>query len=271
MFDLRNKIAIALCFALAQALVSKADDTKIVAEGLELNRIELSDNKSANYLRISLDKVDVRVLTPLVPLSRGDKTFVDTAGELSRVTRGFFLEDYKRQYNALAIISGGYIETYSPPTPLGFVKSNKIRVSVPQDSWLTNAMFCSDEGRASIQLMNPVTDRPEFRDCLQAGPMLLRGGKPPSDLVDMPTSGSQKLLKVIQKQTFACVDQGRSVILGITEEIDIPTLITALQRTGCVDAMRLTGSDTAGLLVKNELFGADDFLFPSAIGVIARQ
>jgi Phosphodiester glycosidase len=255
-----------ICVLIAQPAGAE-DSRKVVSDGVDLNQISVASNKVINFIRISLDKADVRVLTPLVPLLEGA---LPDPGDISRTGRGLFLEDYKRQFDAVAVISGGYMESNSPPSPLGLVKSNHILIAAANDSLLTNALFCSDKGRAAIQIVTRAVDRPDFRDCLQAGPILLQKGKPLDDVLNATSSGYGRLLSPFQRQSFACIDANAHVILGVSEEIDGQTLISALQGPvlRCVDAMRLTGFDTAGLFVKNELFGSDDYLFPNAIGVI---
>lgn len=242
---------------------------KTVSNGVDFVQMWVASNKAINFISISLDKADVRVLTPLVPLLEAARPSVDT-GDISRAARGLFLEDYMRQFGAVAVISGGYMESNSPPSPLGLVKSNHVPIAPANDSLLTNALFCSDKGRAAVQIVTRAVDRPEFRDCLQAGPILLQKGRPLDGVLNAVPSGYGRLLSPVQRQSFACMDADGHVILGVSEEIDGHTLISALQGSimRCLDAMRLTSFDTAGLFVKNELFGSDDYLFPNAIGVI---
>jgi hypothetical protein len=63
------------------------------------------------------------------------------------------------------------------------------------------------------------------------------------------------------------------VALGVTEQVDLQTLAAFLSRPeiGCIDAIRLTGQNTAGLVVNGEKFGNDAYLYPSVIAVLPRQ
>jgi len=251
-------------------LAGGLDET--ISDGLIL-RQKLLDNKTLTYVRVSLDRFDVRVITPLAPFVDSKQALGNVSNNPERISRGFFLRDYLRRYNASAIISGGYIDSYSPPTSLGFVKSNSVTTSTPHASWLVDALFCSDVGRASVQLTTPTFDRPDFRDCLQAGPILLLNGTPPIDAPSVRGSGYAKFARLSVERTFACLDAAGRVLMGVTEKIDLPTVVGALRspEIGCVNAIGLTGSDTSGLLVKTRVFGNDTYLFPNVLAVLPRS
>ena len=240
-------------------------------EGLVLQHVQISENKKMHLVRISLRYFDVRVLSPLVSLLSETKQRTNSNPE--RLARGYYLQEYLLRFGAEVVSSGGYIESYSPPTSLGLVKSAGTTVSSAHNSWLTEAIFCSDEGKATIDFMKSDLSKSDFRDCLQAGPMLLRQGKIPADTPTRRSTGYLKLAGSVQEQVFLCLDSAQQVLLGVTDKIDLPTLIASLirQDVGCSDAIRLTGQDTAGLRTKNQLFGNDDYRFPNAIGVVRRS
>jgi hypothetical protein len=232
------------------------------AQGLNIESQDLGSGKAAKYIRVDLGHFDVRVISPLVSL--GGQAI---ASNPERAPQGLSLLEYLIRYGALAVMSGGYIDTYSPPTALGFVKSNGTLVAPPRNSWLTNGLFCSDEGRAVIQSGIP----DNFRDCLQAGPVLLSGGhvSPQSN-----NPGYAKLAQSVQEQGFICLDSQSRVVLGVSDKINLQTLVDFLSRPeiDCKYALRLTGLSTAGLRDRSGLvIGHDDYLFPSAIGVFAKK
>jgi len=152
------------------------------------------------------------------------------------------------------------------------VKSDRVLVSSPHDSWLTEGFVCSDMGKVSIFAKDRPSDLEPFRDCLQSGPLLLVGGKPPSDLPSRRTGGYDTLARSTHEQAFVCVDGAGQVVLGVTGKVNLPGLVEWVRgpELGCVDAIRLTGKDTAGLRFGTELYGSDDYLFPSALGIVAR-
>jgi hypothetical protein len=239
--------------------------TNAVAIDPNIQTKELSSGKAVNYIRVDLSNFDVRVITPLVSLSGNQPA----SNNPERMPQGFLLSDYLTRYHAIAVMSGGYIDSYSPPTALGFVKSNGTLVAPPHNSWLTNGLFCSDVGRAVIQSASPLSNRSDLRDCLQAGPFLLSAGHV---LTDNGT-GYLKLAQSVQEQGFICIDTQSRVLLGVSDKMNLPTLIEFLNspEIGCKDALRLTGQDTAGLRDRNHLFGHDEYLFPNAIGILPKK
>jgi hypothetical protein len=231
------------------------------AQGLNIESQDLGDGKVARYINVDLNHYDVRVITPLVSLGGNA-----AASSPERAPQGLSLSDYITRYAAIAVVSGGYIDTYSPPTALGFVKSNGTLVAPPHNSWLTNGLFCSDAGRAVIQSAIP----DGFRDCLQAGPLLLSGGHESTQ----NNAGYVKLAQSVQEQGFICLDSHSRVLLGVSDKINLQTLVDFLRRPDidCKDALRLTGLDTAGLRDRSHLvIGHDNYLFPDAIGVFAKK
>ncbi len=243
-----------------------AENNPKPANGISIQSVQLAGGKNLHIIRVSLDSFDIRVLSPLVPLDGAERYNRDP----DRVARGYYLDDYKRRFGADAVLAGGYINTYSPPTSLGLVRSNGQVVSPQRESWLVEAALCSDKGSIKIDLVDLV--RLPFRDCVQAGPLLLKAGKSPNELASRKAPGFSKLSQSVQEQNFVCVASDGRVLLGVSDKIDLPTLVLALQRpdVSCVDAIRLTGLDTAGLRVGAVLFGNDDYLYPDAIGVIRR-
>jgi hypothetical protein len=263
-------IFVLMCLLCARPTVAE-QATETLREGLVLQHLQIAPNKKIHIARISLRHFDVRVLSPLVSL--GTDTTQRPINNPERAARGYYLQEYLLRFGAELVSSGGYIESYSPPTSLGFVKSAGRTVSQAHNSWLTEAIFCSDEGKAIIDLMKFDLGRPDYRDCVQAGPLLLRQGRIPTDLPSRKSSGYSKLASSVQEQTFLCLDPAQNLLIGISDRIDLPTLTTLLLRkdVNCWDAIRLTGQDTAGLRTRSLLFGDDDYLFPNAIGVIRRS
>ncbi len=265
-----NKLASAVWVAAIGVMIfgsrSLAQNNVRDFEGISVRTVQAAVGKNMHIIVVPLDRFDVRVLTPSMPSSRSEVYSRDP----ERAAKGYFLEDYKRRFNAVAVLAGGYIDSYSPPTSLGLVRSDGQLISSSRSSWLTEAALCSDAGNVEIGLVD-LTRQP-FRDCVQAGPLLLKFGKPPTDLVSRKAPGFSRLNTSVQEQNFACTSSDGRVLLGVTDKIDLPTLVTALQKpeVGCVDAIRLTGLDTAGLRIGTTLFGSDDYLYPNVIGVVRR-
>lgn len=258
-------VTLASLFCLAGLVSAQGQDS------LNLRHIQMADNKRLHFVRVSLQLYDVRILSPLVTFNT-DGSARRVSGNPERAVRGVYLQEYMTRFGAHAVGSGGYIDSYSPPSSLGLVKSGGVMLGSEHNSWLTEAIFCSDQGKATIALAKSFSASSEFRDCVQAGPLLLQNGKVPSELLSHKSSGYLKLAASVQEQMFICIDSKQQLLLGITDKIDIPTLTATLTKpeVGCSNAIRLTGQDTAGLRTKDNLYGNDDYLFPNAIGVIRR-
>jgi len=232
---------------------------------------ELSNGVDVHYLRVSLDKFDVRVLAARVPLFESAQQSLKSNPE--RLASGYSLQDYLRRYRALAVLSGGYIDSYSPPTPLGVVRSNGYQVSPIHQSWLVDGFFCSKPGHAEITKVDMDPLRRTFSDCVQSGPVLLLGNKKINDSSREQLENYKKFANLPYERTFVCLKGDREALLGITGKIELPKLISALQQQpefSCTDAIGLTGGSSAGLRIGNKLFGKDEFLYPSVIAVMAR-
>ena len=252
------------CLLSFQRPIASADD------GFELKHVPVTQTHSATYLIVNLGKYDVRVIAALVPPGAGKNNRQLAAPE--RAATGLSLDDYQRLYQARAVASGGYLASFAPPTPLGLLKSNGVLVSRSHQTWLVEGMYCSNAGQALILQWTQDADISNFRDCIQAGPILLHDGKEPNDVPSRQAIGYNKLAMSIQEQTFLCTLTGNRIVLGVTDEVNLPTLVNFLRdKVGCLNAIRFTGAETAGLRVNEQLYGNDRFLFPSALAVIPRK
>lgn len=260
-------LALIVCFVLGQQARGESFPRKL-ATGAEVFRLVLADRTEVIAVRVSLDKLNVRVLTAGVPL---ENTSTQQLPNPERRARGYSLEEYLRRYDAMAVLSGGYIDSYSPPTPLGFVKSDGVVIHGLHRSWLVEGLFCSDAGRARIILIDNTDVPSQFRDCVQAGPVLLLGGAQPN-LPGRQGEGYARLAKRSDEQTFVCISERQEVVLGVTSKMRLEDLVATLKRPEflCVDAIRMTAWDSAGLQIGDLLYGKDAYLFPSAIGVLPR-
>ncbi len=242
-----------------------------VEDGVEILRQPLDGNIPMTYLRISLDRFDVRVATPRVPKFGAARSGSETGLNPERGARGLFLDDYVSRYNAVAAISAGYVATFSPPTPLGQIKSDGVVIGTAHSSWATEGTFCSDKGRASIEIAGDMLTKPDYRDCLQVGPMLLLNGAVPSGLQNSSGKGSDydRMVNGQVTQAMVCTDLAGRVLLGLTAKsgVTLSELVAALKQApiNCLNAVRL---QPGGMLVKSDLYGVDNYLHPSALLVI---
>lgn len=237
----------------------------VVTDGAEL----LRQQPHNVFLRVALDHFNIRVATPRVPKFGVAN---QTSGQNpERTPRGFFLEDYIYRYDALAAISASYVLTFSPPTPLGQIKSDGMLVGTPHSSWATEGVFCSDDGRASIEVATRSLADMDYRDCLQVGPILLRDNAVPTGLPSSTASGSDydKMISGQVGHSIACIDNTGHVLLGLIGRIPLSELVTALRQPplNCASAIRL---QPGGMRVKSDLYGTDSYLHPSALVVVVK-
>jgi hypothetical protein len=238
-----------------------------VADGAELLRQPLHGGIAMTYLRVSLDKFNVRVATPRIP--KFGVTSKD-AFNPERGARGLFLDDYLARYKGLAAISAGYVVTFSPPTPLGQIKSDGVVIGTPHSSWATEGTFCSDKGQASIETSTDPLSKSKYRDCLQVGPVLLLEGAVPSGLLSSANgSDYDKMVRGQVPQAMVCIDSSGRVLLGLTAKsgVTLSEFVIALQHDpiNCLNALRL---QPGGMMVGPELYGSDVYLHPSALLVL---
>lgn len=235
---------------------------------LVLRQEKLPGGAILHYIRVPLARYDLRVLAASVPL------FANAEGgqriNPERSASGYSLQDYLRRYRALAVLSGGYIDSYSPPTPLGLVRSNGLQISPVHQSWLVDGLFCAGHGRVEISRVDMDPVRRTFEDCVQAGPLLLLNGQLVGDQGREEVANYKKFVLTPLERTFICLIGRQEAVIGISDKIELPKLVAALRQPqfGCVDAMGLTGGSSGGLRLDGRLIGKDEFLFPSVLGVM---
>jgi uncharacterized protein YigE (DUF2233 family) len=155
---------------------------------------------------------------------------------------------------------------------LGLVKSNNILANRAHSSWLDEGVYCFSPDKSVIEHWTPEYDTDPYVDCLQAGPLLLYNGSDPMDVPNKLTPGFIKLARSVQEQAFICtLNDSSNIIIGVTEPVNFDALTGFLKgKLNCKSALRLTGKETAGLRVKDELYGNDRILLPNAIAVFRR-
>jgi len=145
-------------------------------------------------------------------------------------------------------------------------------------SW-TGCFVFSRELKSESITMAPV-DRldqmvAEFRDCVQAGPLLVLDGKQASVLEKLDENPLlKKFSSLLAERSFVAKARSGKVILGVTTPVSLYNLREALlasEEEGgfeAVQATALTGRSTAGLIagsVKGFSRGNVETLLPNAI------
>lgn len=253
-----NAVSIAADFA-------SFDEHKTVAPGVTAKRGTLIlGSRRAGALSVDVDvaKAGIYVLT-----NRNRNRF-GNRGRKNGSALGYSVKEYGSSPGVIAAISGGYLSSLSPPLPLGYVRTDGKEHNSTHRSWLTDGMLCMNGGVP--KLWDTYQPPDAAGDCLQAGPILVRGGRS----VPSPKNktAKAKLWDSEQEQALICVDRGivRMIATGpIPVRALLPVLTDPQSPIACQDALRLTGAVTANLFVKS--FGAlndNAPLLPNALVVV---
>jgi hypothetical protein len=213
-------------------------------QGIELQRIELQGEHTAHIAWVDLDIRKVRVLVP------GFDRLNILEQRLDRIT-GLPIKGYLVESMSQLVLSGGFMSSFFPPIPLGYVQIDGRAVNRKHVSRQLNGVFCAAPGRAAVTLWDSDFDPVLWRDCLQGGPLLI------SDRVNILDASGLPDVFVYEPldRAFVGVDEGGRVALGIVEDIRLDELAELLRkgRFGqLIDVLNLAGSGSAGLTWRSQ-------------------
>jgi hypothetical protein len=181
----------------------------------------------------------------------------------------YFIGDISAKTKAQVVLTGGYLSSFSPPRPLGLVRFSRQDISSPIKTWLGAGIVCTNGAEVAIGKFEEGLQK-KYPDCLQTGPLLIDNGVVRYSGADV-SSGEQKLVQSEQEQTFICLDESGKIIMGVSDRLRLDDFTTYLRdKLKCLKAVRLSGSDTAGMVVGKTLYGHNDVPLFSAIAVFAR-
>jgi hypothetical protein len=177
---------------------------------LATSRLFRSTGDMAEFVLVSAE-VDLNKwnLAVQVPNSTPSGSYNDISG--------LPLAEYARSGNAKLVMSGGYLMSYSPASPLGLVLKGGRSVSREHNSWLTSAILCIYNDRSVAIVYASDGPRPNSApDCIQAGPMLVNRGHAAFEPERVGAS-AKKLWESLQEQAFVCVDDNGKILLGVSQ------------------------------------------------------
>jgi hypothetical protein len=246
------------------------DETVEVAPGVVANRMTIvtaTSRTRALSIDVDTQRVGLYVLTNRNPDRFGE------AGKASGSATGYSIREFASSPGVVAALSGTYLSSFSPPLPLGYVRSDGTRYNSAHLSWLTNGMICMTDGVPKLLASaTPPQEPPDGpSDCLQAGPILVRDGQ---RAWQPETSGQRQLWTSRQAQAIVCL-VGDSAKLVATDPLPLTDLVPVLSDENgplsCTNALRLTGSRTVELYVKGlGPFTSQQTLLPNALVVVPR-
>lgn len=229
------------------------------------------DQVEVAFARVEAGSGQVRVFTPRSAFDqRGSKV----ERLKSAIPDGLAMRDFAGLTGAVAVLAGGYVSSFSPVQPLGYVRSGSQVSSRVHRSWLVDAMLCANWRDFELGPFDELYQkRDSYADCLQIGPMVLLDGKRSFGGDRLP-SAATKLLKARQRQGFVCRDDKGALLIGVSSEVPLDDFIPFLAKStaqgglGCQTAARVTGSTTATLATPKDVFGPDKYLLPTAIAIL---
>jgi hypothetical protein len=245
--------------------------------GLYSGKALLDDsNIKIDFFRAAPNSFNIRILTPQTAAKIGQATGSRPTNSIQRsyMSQGLNMHDFAEVSGALAVLGAGYVSSFDPVTPLGFVQSDGSQVSYYSQSWLVDALLCTQNGKPVLGPSNELyKNRASYSDCLQVGPMLVEDGKPVFYMRDGLTTDQAKLLQETHPQSFVCIDDDANFIMGVTAPVKLEALTQFLTipltkaGMGCKIAARLAAGLTATLVTHGGVIGADKYLLPAAIAV----
>jgi hypothetical protein len=194
---------------------------------------------------------------------------------------GATLRQFLGHAGASIAFTGGYLRTFSPPAPTGYLRiDGRERNGLVRDDAVVNAVLCFGRGEGEATAVRLAAAR-RFRpraadeDCLQAGPLLIDGGEA---VFDLGRADRLDRLSGAFERAFLALDGEGAVILGVSSATPLQRLRDLLLASreggglGVRSAVILTGSTTAGMEVGGGLgysFGTTTTPLPNAILVDA--
>jgi hypothetical protein len=236
-----------------------AQDISVLANGVTLHVKQESGEFEYAIINVARHAAIVKVAVPRAVI-RADENIVSQAADRQR--GGLLLSDYKRDTNAFAIISGGYVASFAPPKALGFIKVDGREL---QDNRTNGGIFCSSLTDYKILSIEQFNETDKFLNCLQAGTLIVEDGKGRHSNTDTEAGN----VEFSGYQSFIGTNPNGGLVLGIIHNFTLEKaikLITA-EPFECTWAMSLAGTVTTGLAAGNSIYGHNDVLLPTAIAL----
>lgn len=198
------------------------------------------DVVSVSLVKVNIGIADIGITSPAI-LER--KT--PNAGY-----SGYSLQEYLQLGRYKVVQSGGFLSSWSPPHPLGYVKIQGKEYSKIHESWLTKGVFCTNGDSFIIEEYKSPEQFSAWLSCLQAGPPILLNKK---DVLDKARNTGY-VTKEKHRQSFLCKSQDGDLLMGVAEDVILTKFIATMQSSeedgglGCVDAVLMTSKGIAGIL-----------------------
>jgi hypothetical protein len=122
------------CFILECATIAVAEN---LTPGVKHESITVAPREIIDIILIEKQAATARALSSLSTSNAKTYGF--------NVASSMTISDYYYDANPIAVISGGFLKSFSPPTALGMLIINKRQISRENPTWLGGGMFCADD------------------------------------------------------------------------------------------------------------------------------
>ncbi len=224
-------------------LMSTSD--KDVFAGVRRQQLDIPIDGS--LVRIDMAVIDTNQLSIGIGISSPDVAPRDPGAPKYA---GLTLSEYAALGNYRIVQSGGFLSSWSPPSPLGYVKIQGQEYNRSHNSWLVQGMFCTDGRKFEFSRFSSEHNYSSWPSCLQAGPLVILGSR----IILDTRRNTGFVTKEAHRQSFICENNKGFLLMGIAQDIKLTSLASILVKSehegglSCVNAVALNGKGIAGLL-----------------------
>lgn len=240
--------------------INIANDTvTLLTKKVDVN----GDIIDVSIIKVDITKADIGITSPEI---------LERSSQISGYS-GYSLSEYLKLGKYKVVQSGGFLSSWSPPHPLGYVKVQGKEYSKPHQSWLTKGVFCTNGDSFTIEEYKSIDQFKNWRSCIQAGPSIISNGR----IILNTDRNTGYVTKMKHRQSFLCKSEDGNLLMGIAENVILDKFSTVMVTPedkgglGCVDAVLLTSKGIAGMLTNiddNTIeIGNIDVPLPNAIVV----
>ena len=196
---------------------------------------------------------------------------------------GSSLSRFWSDEGAIAAFTGGFLDTYSPATPSGFVRQGDKKYSDirPRDPVMRAVVCYSVQGQVRIVDVEQFSEQRHKGDCIQTGPLLVSDGQDETDFDLLDKRLNFVFARKPFDRAFILLNAQEEIIIGVSKRISLFALRDVLRKPtteggyGAREAVALSGTRTAGLIVadqngKERTAGNVGTLLPNAIIIAER-
>jgi uncharacterized protein YigE (DUF2233 family) len=256
---MRSLIACLLCIVCCDANISECH-SELLYPGVYHRTINAGAENTIEVVVVEPHTTKIAIVSSISSQNASLYNF-DVGSDLS-------ITDYYHYTHPIAMVTGGYLLSFSPPVPLGAIVIKGRTLSRPIHTWVGEGWFCTDGNEWSIKGDNMRETRSS--DCIQSGPLLISRGTLRYQLKETFSEGEGRVFSYSERQVFVCTTDDGSLVLGVsTSPMRLDVLSDNIKdKLNCDNAIGLTGGDTAAMYYGRRLLGHDTLPLTSVIAVL---